>query len=198
MPPVNLERRDLICDAAVRTLARDGMRGLTHRAVDVEAGVPPGTTSRYFRTRETLLRGVVDRAREVQFAKLREIEVARPDREALAEAIARHARTVLAEDRDLQLALQELYLEGNRRAYLGRIMAEASAELEGILVGLCRRAGVDVSTRDAMLLVMLSNGIVLTALTMRPEARDDVEELVRTGVQRILAPQPRRRSGGVR
>ena len=42
-------------DAAIAVLADQGARGLTHRAVDRAAGLPPGTTSNYARTREALL-----------------------------------------------------------------------------------------------------------------------------------------------
>ncbi|HEY1322382.1 MAG TPA: TetR family transcriptional regulator C-terminal domain-containing protein [Streptosporangiaceae bacterium] len=42
-------------DAAIAVLAGQGARGLTHRAVDRAAGLPPGTTSNYARTREALL-----------------------------------------------------------------------------------------------------------------------------------------------
>ncbi|WP_232075967.1 hypothetical protein [Phytohabitans suffuscus] len=34
---------------------------MTHRAVDAEAGVPQGTTSNHFRTRDALFEGVVER-----------------------------------------------------------------------------------------------------------------------------------------
>lgn len=45
------ERRRDLCDAAIRVLAEDGSRGLTHGQVDRVAGVPEGTTSYYYRTR---------------------------------------------------------------------------------------------------------------------------------------------------
>ncbi|WP_254424857.1 TetR/AcrR family transcriptional regulator [Mycobacteroides abscessus] len=48
-------RRPQVLDTAVRTLARGGDRALTYRTVDAAAGVPPGTTSNYFRTRAALL-----------------------------------------------------------------------------------------------------------------------------------------------
>lgn len=53
--PRDSSRRDALSDAAIRVLARAGAHGLTHRAVDAMAGVPVGTTSRYFRTRAALL-----------------------------------------------------------------------------------------------------------------------------------------------
>lgn len=48
-------RRPQVLDTAVRMLARGGDRALTYRTVDSAAGVPPGTTSNYFRTRASLL-----------------------------------------------------------------------------------------------------------------------------------------------
>jgi DNA-binding transcriptional regulator YbjK len=47
----NDERRRELADAGLAVLARDGARGLTHRAVDSAAGAPAGTASNYFRTR---------------------------------------------------------------------------------------------------------------------------------------------------
>jgi DNA-binding transcriptional regulator YbjK len=53
------DRRTVLADAAIDVLAESGMRGLTHRAVDRAAGLPPGTTSAYFRTRQALLTALV-------------------------------------------------------------------------------------------------------------------------------------------
>lgn len=54
-------RKDLITDAAIELVAEQGMRGLTHRAVDRRAGLPEGSTSAYFRTRKALIEGFVER-----------------------------------------------------------------------------------------------------------------------------------------
>lgn len=50
----------MISNGAIRILARDGIRALTHRAVDAAAGLPPGSTSHVARTREALLTLVVN------------------------------------------------------------------------------------------------------------------------------------------
>ena len=55
------DRRTDLLDAALELVGTQGMRGLTHRAVDTAAGVPPGSTSNYFRTREALVLGIVER-----------------------------------------------------------------------------------------------------------------------------------------
>ena len=54
-------RRDELLDAAICVLGEPGMYGLTHRAVDAAAGLPPGSAANYFRTRDALLNAVVER-----------------------------------------------------------------------------------------------------------------------------------------
>ncbi|MGW4235192.1 TetR/AcrR family transcriptional regulator, partial [Streptomyces sp. NPDC004980] len=51
----NPERRQALLDAAIEVLAGEGARGLTFRAVDKQAGVPVGTASNYFTSRDELL-----------------------------------------------------------------------------------------------------------------------------------------------
>lgn len=49
------QRRQLILDAAMRIVVRDGVRGVRHRAVAAEAGVPLSATTYYFKDIEDLL-----------------------------------------------------------------------------------------------------------------------------------------------
>ena len=63
-------RRPLLADAAIAVLARDGGRGLTHRAVDREAHVPEGTTKNYHPTRQSLLEAVAARMADTHRAAL--------------------------------------------------------------------------------------------------------------------------------
>ena len=50
-----LERRLLIIKATWRIIIKDGMRGVRHRAVATEAGVPLAATTYYFRNLEDLI-----------------------------------------------------------------------------------------------------------------------------------------------
>ncbi|MEU4066367.1 TetR family transcriptional regulator [Streptomyces wedmorensis] len=54
------ERRAAIADSGIRIIAREGVRALTHRAVDREAGIPQGSTSYYAKTRHALLELIVN------------------------------------------------------------------------------------------------------------------------------------------
>jgi DNA-binding transcriptional regulator YbjK len=67
------QRRRELCDAAIRLLADDGAKGLSHLKVDTKAGVPDGTTSFYFRTRSALLRAVAERMVELDLATLQAV-----------------------------------------------------------------------------------------------------------------------------
>ncbi|MEV4890946.1 hypothetical protein AB0K48_16290 [Nonomuraea sp. NPDC055795] len=69
-PPPLRGRHALLADVAIDLVAREGMRALTHRGLDAAAGMPPGTTSAYFRTREALVTGLVRRIAELDRAQL--------------------------------------------------------------------------------------------------------------------------------
>ncbi|MFD7030933.1 TetR/AcrR family transcriptional regulator [Streptomyces sp. NPDC059917] len=64
------DRRTLIADAAIATVAAAGLRGLTHRAIDTAAGLPAGSTSYYFRTRTALIGACYARIEERDLAEL--------------------------------------------------------------------------------------------------------------------------------
>ena len=57
MPAATRERA---LEAAVELLGAQGVRALSHARVDERADLPPGSTSNWFRTRRTLLSGMVD------------------------------------------------------------------------------------------------------------------------------------------
>ncbi|MFI6698913.1 TetR/AcrR family transcriptional regulator [Streptomyces sp. NPDC050509] len=64
------DRRTVLAEAAIDVLADAGIRGLTHRAVDRAANLPPGTTSAYYRTRQALLTALVQRLVALDQAEL--------------------------------------------------------------------------------------------------------------------------------
>lgn len=51
--------RDRALEAAVRLVGEQGVRALTHARVDSAAGLPRGSTSNWFRTRDALIAGVL-------------------------------------------------------------------------------------------------------------------------------------------
>jgi DNA-binding transcriptional regulator YbjK len=189
MPPFNAERRDRLADAAMEVLAREGARGLTHRAVDAEAGEPPGTTSRYFRTRDALLRGAVERMRGLHFADLERAPKGRIEGSAIAGHLAGMAYVAITANRTRQLAVMELFLESVRRPELREEMeATRTAQIQ-LMRGIHAAAGIDLSEEQAALLVTAITGAIHVALTT-PEAIGmrspaDIRGIVRTLVSTI-------------
>lgn len=62
------DRPTRLADAAIDVLGRDGLRALTHRAVDARAGLPQGTCSYHHRTRRSLLRAALTRIADLDRA----------------------------------------------------------------------------------------------------------------------------------
>ncbi|GII94004.1 TetR/AcrR family transcriptional regulator [Sinosporangium siamense] len=185
MPPPNPQRRDHLADAAIAVLAEQGSRGLTHRAVDTAATVPAGTTSRYFRTRDALLNGVIERITH-RLGEHVDSYTVRPISPAdLEEALVAVMTTMLTGGRREPLALFELHLESVRNPRLRRTLTDALHGRSDLIVRQCRAAGLDVGQDDAMLLEMSVLGILFTGLTTGvPESPN---EPIRTAVRALLA-----------
>src|SRR4051812_2865402 len=69
------DRRTRLADAAIDVIGRDGLRALTHRAVDTRAGLPQGTCSYHHPSRTALLSAALTRIAALDRADL----AARPD-----------------------------------------------------------------------------------------------------------------------
>jgi AcrR family transcriptional regulator len=63
-------RRQQIADAAIELLGSDGTHGLSHPRVDRRMGLPVGTASYYFRTRQALLEAAADRMNDLDLQDL--------------------------------------------------------------------------------------------------------------------------------
>jgi DNA-binding transcriptional regulator YbjK len=192
VPPFNAERRDRLADAAIEILASEGSRGLTHRAVDAQADQPPGTTSRYFRTRDALLRGVVERIRAFHFADLARAPTGRIAGSAIAGHLAAMVYEALTVNRARHLAMLELFLESTRRPELREEMVATRTAQIQLMRTIHAAAGIELSTERAATLVTVITGLVHVAMTT-PEAfgirsPEDVRELVKSLVNTVLAP----------
>ncbi|MEB4211485.1 TetR/AcrR family transcriptional regulator [Mycobacterium sp. 94-17] len=128
--PNPAERRRDLCDAAIRLLADDGAKGLSHLKVDRKAGVPDGTTSFYFRTRSALLRAAAERSAELDLAELQAIADSSDTGEHPAPS--RLSQVVIQAGSDPQLyrtrARYELTMQATRDPALAAILQQATDE----------------------------------------------------------------------
>jgi DNA-binding transcriptional regulator YbjK len=153
-----MSRQTEIADAAIATLARDGMRGLTHRAVDRAAGLPEGSVSYYFRTRQALLQATVERLAERDVAEVPALP--QQDLDAFADAAAELVESWLTTGRQRQLARYELALEATRRPELRKVLAAAGAGLRAIIAERFAAAGVSQPEDRAQVFAALLDGLI--------------------------------------
>jgi AcrR family transcriptional regulator len=167
---VNQDRRDRLRDAAMAVLAEAGGRGLTHRAVDTEAEVPPGTAKNYFPTRDALLRAVAERCLE-QYRELAARAAGGPlptSREALAAMAAALLKDVAGPGRHRLLAYLELQAEAARRPWLSAILdLIAAADFAG-LEAAQRVAGLPVTPERAATVTLALHAAIPHLLTGGP------------------------------
>ncbi|WP_395293361.1 TetR/AcrR family transcriptional regulator [Kitasatospora hibisci] len=185
----NPARRAALTDAAIDVLAREGARGLTFRAVDVQAGVPTGTASNYFANRDDLLDHTarqIHRRLVPDPAVIAELLRAPRDR-ALVAALMHDLMRRITADRAGYLAMLELRLESTRRpglraALTGTIREELEANIAYHL-----REGLPGDRGTVVALYLAMTGLILEHLTL-PEVlgTDGLGALIDSLVERIV------------
>lgn len=186
-------RREEITDAAIGTLAAHGMRGFTHRAVDRAAGLPQGSTSYYFRTRDALLHGVLDRMLELELAQLGDSVV--PERigdiAEFADMVTTTVRRWLDDERERTLARYELALEATRRPALHRALVRARADFQQLAERLLADAGVPEAAERGRTLVAQIDGLVFEHVTGLPAgdiSRTELHEAITNIFRHAMRP----------
>ncbi|GAA2993852.1 TetR/AcrR family transcriptional regulator [Actinokineospora diospyrosa] len=155
-------RRNEITDAAIATLAREGLRGLTHRAVDREACLPEGSCSYYFRTRHALLAATVERLADLDADELAPVTPV-PERispEHLAALMAGMAERSVTVNRDRMVARYELSLEATRRPELREALVAVGERYRVLAADLLAAAGASDPQRQGRALVAFLDGMI--------------------------------------
>ena len=184
----NDDRRRALGDAGLAILAREGARGLTHRAVDAEARVPAGTTSNYCRTRADLVALLVARIGErlaPDAAVQAELAARVPDRERFAAHI-REIVTRLTGSRDITLALLELRLEAARRPEVAETLGAWMRDGFAGDVAFNEAAGLPGGAFEIALLHYAVDGLMLDRLTTSIDPTIPVDAAVDALVERLL------------
>ncbi|MGY3061084.1 DNA-binding transcriptional regulator YbjK [Streptomyces sp. TE3672] len=181
---VTTDRRTVLADAAIHVLAEEGMRGLTHRAVDRAAALPPGTTSAYFRTRQALLTALVRRLVAQDQAELQAAgEQAQVPRAAaeLTDGLAGFVeRRLTGEGRQRSLARYACAVESVRHPELREILVpRQNAAREAVRAFLHAQGVADAEGRTLTLLACV-DGLVFDRLVGGGGAvpRDEIAGLV--------------------
>jgi AcrR family transcriptional regulator len=157
-------RREQIADAGVRLIASGGIRALTHRRVDDDAGLPRGSTSYYARTRRELIVMMVDRLAETTSTALDELAVSPKITSMEAAQLIAAFLDTLARHEDAQAARFALLFELRDDDEL-RALLTAEAPVRPALVAkakeLLHAAGVADPAQHAADLVGLGDALCM-------------------------------------
>ncbi|MFB7249694.1 TetR/AcrR family transcriptional regulator [Microbacterium sp. NPDC056234] len=188
----NETRRNALADAGIAVLASEGSRGLTHRAIDERAGVPIGTASNYFRSREALIAGLFERigARLAPTPEDLERRAAQePSRELFAEYLRDIVRR-LSTEREVTLALFELRLESARRPDLADTVSSWLRAGFAADVAFNEAAGLPGGAREIALFHYAIDGLLLDRLTSSIDPETSTDAIVDALVEGLLPRHP--------
>ncbi|GAA4696351.1 TetR family transcriptional regulator [Pseudonocardia yuanmonensis] len=172
-------RRAQLLDAAISVLGRSGMHGLTHRAVDAAAGLPTGSTSNHFRTRDALLDAVVERFAARERANWEELATTMypVTPQEFARALAVFAQEATGPQRTLTLARYAILVEAGIHPSLRARLLATGARVNTWFMNWLRIAGSTDPERDAPILMNHWTGIVLHELAVPDPAFDPYPQI---------------------
>ncbi|KXK60437.1 TetR family transcriptional regulator [Micromonospora rosaria] len=185
------DRRQRLQDAAIRVLGARGLRQLTHRAVDEAAGLPEGSASNQYRTRDALLTAALDRVLEQETAAWDRLAADRPptDVAGFVAVLGRLLRDLAGPQRGLVLARQALFMEAAVRPDLRPAIAAGRDRLAGWGVPLLAALGSADPQPDLRTLLALVEGLLFTQVA-HPEPDFAPEAALAALLRGLLAPPP--------
>ncbi len=165
MSTANLtDKRTALLDAAISVIAQQGMRGLTHRAVESEAGLPHGSTTYYFGTREDLVLAIGEHIAAnamtdmVPIAQQLTLALADRSKPVDIEGITRGLLFWIDQNAELERVRYELELFGARVPELRRRMYETCMLFAKLCEPIAVACGSQDPERDGLLIQQALDG----------------------------------------
>ncbi|WP_105030588.1 TetR/AcrR family transcriptional regulator [Arthrobacter ruber] len=166
--PASTRERGL--EAAVELLGAEGVRALSHARVDERAGLPPGSTSNWFRTRRALLGGVVDWIAERERADFDPAAMpAITGADGLIEGLCAMVELQAGPFAVRTRARYALFLELAADPELGEPLRQQRREFEKWTESIVTAVGIADPEPATRALMALADGLLLHRLTVDPE-----------------------------
>lgn len=183
-------RRMALLDAAIQILGERGVRAVTHRAVDAEAGVSTGSTANYFSTRDALFAAIVERFAERERQNFEELATSFvPTTPAeLGRALGSFVRRGTDQDRTLTLCRCALLVESANNPGLREHMAVTGARVGAWATAWLRLAGSTDPDHHVHVVGNYLTGLVLHQLAM-PDPHFDPTDRIVSLLESLIAPQ---------
>ena len=174
-------------------LATRGARALTHRAVDRQAGVPAGSTSNVFRTKASLIAGVLgyltDRELQALPALAANAHDTTVDERTLTDMAALAIADALGPGRQFTAARKALFLEASADLQTRQRLAEASRFWWQTVTPLLIAAGVPEPEQRSRWLLAYIDGVIADQLA-RPDSDFDARAAIAPAIHGIVTTPP--------
>ncbi len=189
-PPRGAARRRVLLDAAVRVIGRGGVAAVDHRAVAAEAGVPLGSTTYYFESKDDMVARALEHVAEREAERIgAQVASGQLDvgPELLPERLADVVLHAWAGDRVVLLAQYELYLESARRPDLRPAAERWDQAYRDLLQHALEQLGTPDPERRARLLCAGLDGLLLDHVATGSDPAD-LRTLAVDLIERIARP----------
>lgn len=177
--------RDRALSAAIELIATEGIRSLTHLRVDERAGLPKGSTSNVFRTREALLVGVSRHMAEAELPAVTGGFSAKNPDELIASLIALFDFFV-GPSRTVTTARLALYVEAAHDRAVRAALVEGRAMIEAPILPAFAALGAPDPAFATRLIATCFEGLFLQVLGRHAEVDPGpvLAAAVRAGLER--------------
>jgi TetR/AcrR family transcriptional regulator, regulator of biofilm formation and stress response len=178
-------RRLLLLQTTLRLIADEGIDAVSHRAVADAAGVPLGSTTYWFASRQEMLRQALEHFARLEIETLRErlgdILGKRLSRNRLIDEFTDHLLSQLGEQRWRTVAQYAFLQEAARQPELEAVCREWSHAWEQALSGMFSSLGAPDPMLEARMFLAMLDGLLLGQLATPV---DDVEnEVIRPALK---------------
>ena len=182
-------RREQLLDAAITLLGERGVHGVTHRAVDAGAGLPAGSTTNHFSTRDKLLDAIVERHADRERANFEEFaaDIVASTPADLGRALARHAQHATGPQRTFTLARYAILVEAAVRPELQERLRSTGRRVTLWYSNWMRLLGSTDPVRDTRFVGNYVTGLVLHQLSYPApdfDPADDITALIEAVLKR--------------
>ena len=181
----------MVLDAAIRVLGERGVRAVTHRAVDAEAGLAIGSTANLYPSRDALFAAIVVRFAERERRNFEDLAVTVSPRSPaeLGRALGAAVRDSVGPNRTLTLSRYALLVESANTPALREQIAMTGARVGAWMANWLRVIGSGDPDRDVHLLGNYVTGMVLHQLAIPDPNFDPTDKLVAL-LEGLVAAEP--------
>lgn len=191
MPPVQryrrgAERQRLITEAALRVIATDGIAGVTHRRVAIEAGVPLPATTYYYASKDDLLEAAFRLHAEEEAARVGQsshLTAETATAGELAEGLAAFLVDGLRKHRDQLIAEYALLVEAAQRPELAALSKAWRQSMLGRMSAIFTELDSPQPDLDAQLVLAVLAGFEVDSLG---PSEDEAIDVIGPAIHRLI------------